>query len=177
MAGQPVAPMAPAEPPAPPPPPPPPSGDALYLIQALESVCMPLISKADPKALMKATGYKRNRDGMILKLQTGKSILVSPPSSANPTVCRILFSFGVDEWRPMVEALNNWSYSRTPPLQLLYQGYKPINGSTTTWSWEVNDGRIQSGLAFNLRKNADGTPAGKKVDLADVVFSYAVLGQ
>lgn len=178
-AAQPMA--APAEPAPPPPPPPPPTGDALYLLQALDSVCTPLINKADMKALAKSTGYKRNaRDGSLtLKLEGGKSIVVSPPSAANPTVCRILFNFGVEEWRPMVEALNNWSYARTPPLQLLYQGYKPINGSTTTWSWEVNSPQLQSGLAFNLRKNADGAPSGKggKTDVADVVFSYSVLGQ
>lgn len=155
-----------------PPPPAPPTGDVLYVIQALETVCLPLINKQPVKAVTKATGYKARRDGLTLKLEGGKSIVVTPPSVSNPTICRMVVSFGVDEWRPMVEGLNNWAYARTPPLQMLYQGYRPINGSTTTWSWEMNTPDLRSGLAFNLRKKADGSPAGKGVDMADVVFEY-----
>lgn len=172
MAAQTTPGVAMAVPTEAPPPPAPPTGDVLYVIQALETVCLPLINKQPVKAVVKATGYKARREGLTLKLEGGKSIVVTPPTVANPTICRILVSFGVDEWRPMVEGLNNWAYARTPALQMLYQGYRPINGSTTTWSWELNTPELRSGLAFNLRKKADGSPAGKGVDQADVVFDY-----
>ncbi|MGZ8362218.1 MAG: hypothetical protein ACXW3D_00020 [Caulobacteraceae bacterium] len=154
-------------------PPPPPTGDVAYLIQALETVCQPLINKEPVKAVSKRTGYRSGRDGLTLKMPSGRTIVVVPPSVANPTLCRMTYGFNVDEWRPVVEGLNNWAYTRNPPLLLLYQGYKPVNGTTTTWSWELNTPQLNSGLAFNVRKNPDGSPVGRGFDVADVVYSYS----
>ena len=163
---------APAAPPAAPEPAPaPPTQESNYAIQLLNEVCLPLIHHADVKAIAKAHGFRSSHDTWTLKLDAGKSIALSPPSRANPTVCSLNIAFEVDQWRPIVEALNNWAYGHNPPLALLYQGYKPASGLTTTWSWQVNAPEGNLGLAFNVSKKSNGSPAGGKYDIGALLVT------
>jgi hypothetical protein len=155
------APAAPAEPAAPPAPAPP---EALYAIQALDKVCGPLIQKGDLKEIAKANGFRNKRGIYVMKLDDGKSITLSPPSVANPTVCRLTVTFDTGNWRPIVETLNTWAYNQRPQLALLYQGFVPLSGNSTTWSWEVTQANGRRGLAFNVIK-------GDKLDQGNLIFT------
>ncbi|HEX8233714.1 MAG TPA: hypothetical protein VF559_10280 [Caulobacteraceae bacterium] len=166
-----AAPGSAAQPPAEPeaPPPAPPTEESRYLVQALETVCGPLLQGQQAKAVAKAAGYRVTRDGIQLKLSGGRSITVIPPTQSNPTICRANIAFAVDQWRPIVEGLNAWAYAHQPPLTLLYQGYRPMTGTTTTWSWEAA-GPPKLGLGFTATKKANGSPSGKGVDLGTLVY-------
>jgi hypothetical protein len=171
-AADPAAPAAAAPPAEEAPPPAPPTEESQYLVQALDSVCNPLLQGQDAKAVAKAARYRHNRrdNSLELKLSAGKSLLVTPPTKANPTVCRVAVNFGVDQWRPIVEGLNNWAYAQTPQLTLLYQGYRPMTGITITWAWQYA-GPPAKGLAFTANKKADGSPLGRGVDQGLLVYS------
>jgi hypothetical protein len=154
----PAAEAAPAAPPAPPPP------EAAYATQALEQVCFPLLRDGDIKQVTKAGGFKNSRGMYVLKLAGGKTITLSPPSVANPRVCSLNVEFDQGNWRPVVEALNDWAYRQVPQLQILYQGFVPLSGNSTTWSWEVTLPQGRRGLAFNVVK-------GKKFDQGNLIFT------
>jgi hypothetical protein len=89
-----------------------------------------------------------------MKVEGGKTITLIPPSVANPTVCTLQVTFDTGNWRPVVEAINAWAYRQNPQLTLLYQGYVPLSGNSTTWSWEASSPMGQRGLAFNVVKGA-----------------------
>jgi hypothetical protein len=157
----PAAPPAPAAEPAPPPAPPPP--EAAYALQALQQVCTPLLHKGDLKKVTRAGGFRQSRGAYSLKVEGGKTITLIPPSVANPTVCQLQVTFDTGNWRPVVEAINNWAYAQNPQLVLLYQGYVPLDGNSTTWSWEASTPMGQRGLAFNVVK-------GPKLDTGMLIF-------
>ena len=145
-------------PPAPPPP------EALYAPQALEKDSAPLNQKPDEKATMKANGFRNTRGEWVMKLDGGKTITVYPPSVANPTVCRMVVTFDTGNWRPLVEHFNSWAYAQTPQLALLYQGFVPLDGTSTTWSWEITQTNGRRGLAFNVIK-------GNKLDQGNLIYT------
>jgi hypothetical protein len=176
-----AAPAAPAAAPAPPPPAPPPpppapppvptTGFGATVISMIEKACMPLIKGQDAKSVIQAAGLKRSRDdGLVLQGAGVERIVLSPPTSVNPTVCSMELSYQVDQTKAIADALTAWAANQSPAIPVLAAGATTSPG-VTGWSWGYDDGTHSEGLVFNARRTPDGKPLGRGADVGTVLFS------
>jgi hypothetical protein len=166
-----AAPAAPAAPAAAAPAAPAISGFGASVIGVIEKACLPMIRGQDPKAVATGAGFKRSRDDYVLQLAGVERITLSPPTTANPTVCTLSVSYQLDQTKALADSLGAWAGAQSPPLAPLGSAYSSSPGMTG-WSWTLDDGKTQEGLVFNAQRSADGKPLGKGSDVGTVLFSY-----
>ncbi len=140
------------------------------MISLIDKACVPLVQGQDAKAVAAANGLKKSRDGWALVLTGVQRITVVPPTVANPHVCTLNIAYDIDQSKPLVDALFVWAVQQTPPLQPLSSAYQPSPGQLS-WTWAVDTGQGQEGIAFTTQKTPDGKPVGKTYDVATLLFS------
>jgi hypothetical protein len=136
----------------------------------IEKACLPLIKGQDVKTVAQAAGLKRSRDDLVLQLPGVERIILSPPTTQNPTVCSMEVSYEAGQTKPLVDVLTAWAASQDPPIPVLATASTTASGETS-WSWALDTGQMQEGLVFNARRSAEGKSNGKNFELGTVLFS------
>src|SRR5476649_2029491 len=129
----PAAPAAPAEAP----PTLPTTGDGALLISFVEKICVPLVRGGNLDDTAKANaatfGLKKNRRDNTWSMPLGLTAaskdyvvnIVTPGS--NKDVCRAEVHYALNEDKPIVTAINIWSFLHQPEL-VLQANYVAVNG-------------------------------------------------
>jgi hypothetical protein len=176
----PAAPAAPATPeaaPAPPEPTLPTAGDGYEVAQVLTSVCVPLVKGGNWEQLAQAAGMKKVRkNGVItyakmLGADKAYSISLESPGS-NKDVCSLTLNYAINGEKPIISALNVWSYLHDPYMPVQRNDFTPpTDYKRITNSWEYYDEHVSDGLVFVQLKKPDGSPVSAKADLATLLYS------
>ncbi len=178
-AAMPAAPAAEPEvaPPAPPEPTLPTTGDGAELAGILSKVCMPLLKGGNIDQLAASAGMKKvKKRGVInyVALLGGiKGYTVTLESQgSNKDVCSIIVNYAINGEKPIIEALNIWSYLHDPFMAVQRNDYRPdAEYKLITNSWEYFNEHESQGLVFLQKKKPDGSPVSDKYDLATLLYS------
>jgi hypothetical protein len=93
------------------------TSDAAATLSALQKVCLPLLRGADVKSVAASAGLK-NQDGQWTLSVNGQTpIELEPPDYANPHVCIATITHPPGQNAAILQAVDNWAKSQTPPLQ------------------------------------------------------------
>ncbi len=179
-AAAPAAPAAPATAeaaPAAPEPTLPTSGDGYEITQVLTSVCVPLVKGGNWEQLAQAAGMKKVRkNGVItyakmLGADKNYSISLESPGS-NKDVCSLTLNYAINGEKPIISALNVWSYLHDPYMPVQRNDFTPpTDYKRITNSWEYYDEHVSDGLVFVQLKKPDGSPVNPKYDVATLLYS------
>jgi hypothetical protein len=173
----PAAPAAPEAAPAPPEPTLPTAGDGYEISQVLTHVCMPLVKGGNWEQLAQAAGMKKVRKGGIMTyskmLGADKtySIILENPGS-NKDVCSLTLNYTINGEKPIIAALNIWSYLHDPYMPVQRNDFTPpTDYKRITNSWEYYDEHVSDGLVFVQLKKPDGSSVNAKFDVATLLYS------
>jgi hypothetical protein len=160
---------APAAAEAPPAPALPTSGDGAQVLQALEKVCIPAVRGQGIAAAAKAAGLKYNKrdDTYVMQLSSGRDYVVIFQSLSQKDVCQAEVRFATGQEKPIVSALNVWSYLHKPEL-VLQANYVNVDADgvkRTRKSWEhVETNGASTAVNFSVWRKPDDTPLNGKFD-------------
>jgi hypothetical protein len=173
----PAAPTAPEAAPVAPEPTLPTSGDGYEISQVLTNVCRPLVKGGNWEQLAQAAGMKKVRKGGIMTyskmLGADKtySIILENPGS-NKDVCSLTLNYTINGEKPIIAALNIWSYLHDPYMPVQRNDFTPpTDYKRITNSWEYYDEHVSDGLVFVQLKKPDGSPVNAKFDVATLLYS------
>jgi hypothetical protein len=173
-AAEPAAPAPEAKPPEPTLPT---AGDGYEVTQVLTNVCVPLVKGGNWEQLAQAAGMKKVRkNGIItyskmLGADKTYSITLESPGS-NKDVCSLTLNYAIDGEKPIIQALNIWSYLHDPYMPVQRNDFTPpTDFKRITNSWEYYDEHVSDGLVFVQLKKPDGTPVNPKFDTATLLYS------
>jgi len=174
-----AAPAAPAAEGAPAQPEPtlPTAGDGAEVVSVLQNVCMPLVKGGDWAKLAQANGMKKaKKNGVqvfIKQLGADKtySITLEDPGS-NKNVCSLTLNYTIGGEKPIIQALNIWSYLHDPYMAAQRNDYTPpTDFKRITNSWEYFTEHESQGLVIVQLKKPDGSSVNPKFDVANVLYS------
>jgi hypothetical protein len=176
---QPAAPAAPAAEAAPPPPTVPTTGDGAQLLQIVEKICVPLVRGGNLDSLMKANptlGFKKNRRDSSWSAQLGTTsrdynVTISPPG-ANKDVCQGEVHYALNQDKPIVEAINIWSFLHQPELvlQANYVAVDPDGVKRVRKSWEHYDSQNSTAINFSTWTKPDDSPLNSKYSTGEIYY-------
>ncbi len=167
--------VTPAAPPAPeaPPPPPAPSTDpaAIGVLNALDTICVPLVNGGNFAKLAKAAGFKKSGDNYVMKQKTYQLTLLAQGS--NPNQCHVDIVHPIDPVAPaapIVVALHDWAAVTRD--WSLYRNDKNVLGSQefTTRSWEHDEDGKHLALVLTTKRKADGSPSQRNADTSEMIY-------
>jgi|SRR5579859_71314 len=172
-------PAAPAAPAAEAPPTLPTSGDGAALISLLEKVCVPLVRGGNlddiAKANASALGLKKNRRDNTWSMPLGPNkdynVTLSPPG-VNKDVCRGEVHYALNEDKPMVSAINIWSFLHQPEL-ILQANYVSVNADgikRVQKSWEHLDATSSTAVNFTTWTKPDDSSLNPKYSTAEIFY-------
>ncbi|HEX5377564.1 MAG TPA: hypothetical protein VFW47_03285 [Phenylobacterium sp.] len=173
----PAAPAAPEAAPAQPEPTLPTSGDGFEVVDILQKVCVPLVRGGDYAKLSAAAGMKKVRkNGMqvyVKQLGADKNYSITvEPQGSNKNVCQLTLNYAINGEKPIISALNIWSYLHDPYMPVQRNDYVPATDfKRITNSWEYYDEHKSNGLVFLQLKKPDGSPVNNKYDVANALYS------
>jgi hypothetical protein len=173
-AAAPAAPAAPAAEAPPPAPTLPTTGDGAAALAAITQICVPVVKGGDLAKLAPPLGYKFNRrDGTYTATFGAKPYVITIFSQgSNKDVCRVGLTYAIDGEKPIIEALNVWSFLHDPELKLQRNDFIPATDfKRITTSWEYFTDHESTGLVFMQLKKPDGTPVNAKWDQAELLYS------
>ncbi len=159
-----------AAPPAPPAPPTDPT--AIGVLNALDAVCVPVVSGGDLAKLAKSAGFRKSGDNWVNKQKTYQLTILALGS--NPTQCHVDIIHPVDPEapaKPIVVALHDWAaVSRGYSL---YRNDKNVTAGQefTTRSWENDENGKHEALVLTTIRKADGSPSKGSQDTSEMIFS------
>lgn len=155
--------------PAPPPPPPPPTDPVtIAVLNAVESICKPLVKGGDIKALSAPLGYKKRKESYVLTVAKPFQVTVLPQGS-NKNVCQLEIDYGVDQVEPIVVGVHNWAMARG--WTLYRNDVYNTDMKRHTRSWELAGDVETEALVLVALKKTDGTPLARNADRATVLYS------
>jgi hypothetical protein len=172
------APAAPAAPVAEAPPPPPElptSGDGAVVLQVLERVCVPSVRGQKTDDLAKAMGMRLNRRdqtwSMALGGEKAYQIIVLPQGS-NKDACLVEVHYAIGEDKPIVSALNIWSFRHDPELilQANYVNTDADGIKRVRKSWEALTANASTAVNFTVERKPDDTPLGRGYDVGKLYY-------
>jgi hypothetical protein len=176
---QPAAPAAPAAEAPPPPPTLPTTGDGAQLIQIVEKICVPMVRGGNLDDLMKANaalGFKKNRRDNTWTAQLGTTnrdynVTISPPG-ANKDVCQGEVHYALNQDKPIVEAINIWSFLHQPELilQANYVAVDPDGIKRVRKSWEHLDANSSTAVNFSTWTKPDDTSLNAKFSTGEIYY-------
>jgi len=177
----PAAPAAPAAE-APPPPTLPTTGDGAQMIQIVEKICVPLVRGGNLDQLAKANGFKQNRRDGTWAIQLGTtnkdySVTLFPVGS-NKDVCRGEVHYALNEDKPIVAALNVWSFLHQPEL-ILQANYVSVNADgikRVQKSWEHLDASSSQAVNFTTWTKPDDSSLNAKYSTGEIFYQERKLG-
>jgi hypothetical protein len=144
------------------------------VMNLLTQVCVPLVQNGagDMKAIAKQVGLKMYRGAWTMRLNKVTQIQVTPPSLANPTLCRMQINHAPEEKDALINGMAYWASVQNPPLKQLSNGYYTDSGPSRvySWSWYADTPASQTGLAFSETRT-NGQPAGKGFDIGNLQYS------
>lgn len=157
----------PVEAPAPPPPPPT-DPVTIAVLNAVETICKPLVRGGDVKALSAPYGYKKRKDNYVLTVAKPYQISILPQGS-NRNVCQLEVDYAVDQVEPIVVGVHNWAMARG--WTLYRNDVYTTDIKRHTRSWELAGETEVEALVLVAQKKADGTPMARNIDRASVLYS------
>ncbi len=175
-----------AQPPAPPaapaaeaPPTLPTTGDGAALISLIEKVCVPLVRGGNLDDIAKANantlGLKKNRRDNTWSMPLGPnkdySVTLSP-SGVNKDVCRGEVHYALNEDKPIVSAINIWSFLHQPEL-ILQANYVSVNADgikRVQKSWEHLDASSSQAVNFTTWTKPDDSSLNAKYSTGEIFY-------
>lgn len=157
----------PVEAPAPPPPPPT-DPVTIAVLNAVETICKPLVRGGDVKALSTPYGYKKRKDNYVLTVAKPYQISILPQGS-NRNVCQLEVDYAIDQVEPIVVGVHNWAMARG--WTLYRNDVYTTDIKRHTRSWELGGETEVEALVLVAQKKADGAPMARNVDRASVLYS------
>jgi len=170
---------APSAPAAEAPPTLPTTGDGAQIISLVEKVCVPLVRGGNLDDIAKANsatlGLRKNRrDGSwTMPLASGKDYNVTLfPSGANKDVCRGEVHYALNQDKPIVEAVNIWSFLHQPELilQANYVAVDPDGVKRVRKSWEHFDSAASTAVNFSTWTKPDDTSLNAKYSTGEIYY-------
>jgi hypothetical protein len=147
------------------------SGDGAVILNVLEKVCVPMV-RGTPLDQLAATlpGARKNRRDGTWQLPLGGASrdynLTILPQGSNRDVCLAEVHYAVGEDKPIVTALNVWSYLHKPELilQANYVNTDPDGRHRVRKSWEHLESASSTAVNFTIERKADDTPLNRGYD-------------
>jgi hypothetical protein len=175
-------PAAPAAPAAEAPPTLPTTGDGAVLISFIEKICVPLVRGGNLDTIAKANaatfGLKQNRRDKTWSMPLGLTpaskdyvVNIVPPGS-NKDVCRAEVHYALNEDKPIVSAINIWSFLHQPEL-VLQANYVAVNGDgvkRVQKSWEHFDSQASTAVNFTTWTKPDDTSLNAKYSTGEIYY-------
>jgi hypothetical protein len=182
----PAAPAAPTEPAAPTLPT---TGDGAVLISFIEKICVPLVRGGNlddiAKANAQAFGLKKNRRDNTWSMPLGLTpaskdyvVNIVPPGS-NKDVCRAEVHYALGEDKPIVSAINIWSFLHQPEL-VLQANYVSVNADgvkRVQKSWEHFDSQASTAVNFTTWTKPDDSSLNAKYSTGEIYYQERKLTQ
>jgi hypothetical protein len=179
-----AAPAAPAA--AEPPPSLPTSGNGAVILSVIEKVCVPLVRGGNLDDIAKANsqvlGLKKNRrdNTWTMPLDPANkdtSITIQPPGS-NKDVCRAEVHYAVGDDKPIVSAINVWSFLHQPELilQANYVAVDPDGVKRVRKSWEHFDSANSTAVNFSTWTKPDDSSLNAKYSTGELFYQERKLG-
>jgi hypothetical protein len=175
-------PAAPAAPAAEAPPTLPTTGDGAQIIQIVEKFCVPLVRGGNFEQLAKANGMKLNRRDSSWSIQLGTtskdySVTFLPPG-VNKDVCRGEVHYALNQDKPIVEAINIWSFLHQPELilQANYVAVDPDGVKRVRKSWEHLDSASSQAINFSTWTKPDDSSLSAKYSTGEIFYQERKLG-
>ena len=175
-----AAPAAPAAPPAEAPPSLPTTGDGASLISVVEKICVPLVRGASlddvAKANAAAFGLKKNRRDntwqMPLSAGSKDFNVTFAPVGVNKDVCRAEVHYAVGEDKPIVNAINIWSFLHQPELilQANYVAVDPDGVKRVRKSWEALTASSSTAVNFSTWTKPDDSSLNAKYSIGEIYY-------
>lgn len=170
----------PAAPAAEAPPTLPTTGDGATIIAVIEKLCVPLVRGGNLDDIAKANaatfGLKKNRrdNTWQMPLGTGNkdyNITFSQPG-VNKDVCRGEVHYALNQDKPIVEALNIWSFLHQPEL-VLQANYVEVDGDgvkRVRKSWEHFDSQSSTAVNFSTWTKPDDSSLNSKFSTGEIYY-------
>lgn len=176
---QPPATEPPVAEPAPPPPTLPTTGDGAVILNLIEKLCVPLVRGGNLDDLVKRNpdlGLKKNRRDMtyVMPLDPANkntSITIFPVGS-NKDVCRGEVHYALNEDKPIVSAVNIWSFLHKPELilQANYVAVDPDGIKRVRKSWEHVDATSSTAVNFSTWTKPDDSSLNAKYSTGEIFY-------
>lgn len=151
-------------------------GDGAAVLSILQRVCIPAVKEGgDLSKIAPRAGMKKVRGGgWSIGLGDDRNYsMVIPPQGSNQNVCQIDLRYPLGGERPIITALNIWSFLHEPELKLQRNDFQvgADNVKRITMSWEHYTDKESTGLVFVQQKNADGSAMNARYDSGTVLYS------
>ena len=155
------------------------SGSGAVVLSVVEKFCVPLVRGASFDDLAKqnsALGLKKNRrDGTwVMPLDPADkstSITLFAPGS-NKDVCRAEVRYSLNQDKPIVSAVNIWSFLHQPEL-ILQANYVSVNADgvkRVQKSWEHLDAASSTAVNFTTATKPDDTSLNAKYSVGEIFY-------
>ena len=155
------------------------SGSGAVVLSVVEKFCVPLVRGASFDDLAKqnsALGLKKNRrDGTwVMPLDPADkstSIILFAPGS-NKDVCRAEVHYSLNQDKPIVSAVNIWSFLHQPEL-ILQANYVSVNADgvkRVQKSWEHLDAASSTAVNFTTATKPDDTSLNAKYSVGEIFY-------
>jgi hypothetical protein len=157
------------------------TGDGAVILTVIEKLCVPLVRGGKLDDLAKANGFRQNRrDGTwTLPLGGDKNYSVTMfPVGVNKDVCRGEVHYTLGGEKPIVAALNVWSFLHQPEL-ILQANYVQVTGDgvkRVQKSWEHLDSTSSTAVNFTTMSKPDDTPLNPKFATGEIYYQERKLG-
>jgi hypothetical protein len=186
-----AAPDATATPPAAPPaaeapPSLPTSGNGAVILSVVEKICVPLVRGGNlddiAKANSAALGLKKNRRdntwSMPLDPANKDTSITIQPVGSNKDVCRAEVHYALNEDKPIVSAINIWSFLHQPELilQANYVAVDPDGVKRVRKSWEHFDSANSTAVNFSTWTKPDDSSLNAKYSTGELFYQERKLG-
>jgi hypothetical protein len=184
-----AAPDATATPPAAPaeaPPSLPTGGPGALILSVVEKVCMPLVRGGNlddiAKANSAALGLKKNRRDntwtMPLDPANKDYTITIQPTGSNKDVCRAEVHYALNDDKPIVSAINIWSFLHQPELilQANYVAVDPDGVKRVRKSWEHFDSANSTAVNFSTWTKPDDSSLNAKFSTGELFYQERKLG-
>jgi hypothetical protein len=151
------------------------TGDGAVMISVIEKICVPLVRGGKLDDLAKAAGMKQNRrDGTwVMGLGGDKNYTVTLfPVGSNKDVCRGEVHYAPGQDKPIVSAINIWSFLHQPELilQANYVNTDPDGIKRVRKSWEHLEANSSTAVNFSTMTKPDDSPINAKWGTAEFFY-------
>jgi hypothetical protein len=154
------------------------TGDGAVVLSLVEKICVPMVRGANLADLVKQNptlGLKLNRrDGtyvMPLGGDKNYNITLSPPG-VNKDVCRGEVHYAIGGEKPIVSAVNVWSFLHQPELllQANYVAVDPDGIKRVRKSWEHLDATSSTAINFSTWTKPDDSSLNAKFATGEIYY-------
>ena len=154
------------------------TGDGAVVLNLVEKICVPMVRGANLADLVKQNptlGLRLNRrDGtytMPLGGDKNYTIMISP-SGVNKDVCRGEVHYAIGAEKPIVTAVNVWSFLHQPELilQANYVAVDPDGIKRVRKSWEHLDATSSTAINFSTWTKPDDSSLNAKFSTGEIYY-------